>query len=1214
MNDLGLGIVVSMKDAFSRNAYRIQSSMSALDQTVAAASVSMQRNLARIQKGTMMIGAGLAMLAVPTALVASTAATQKALGELASLGVKDLKALELAAQDFTNQWSGSSKAEFLTAAYDVRSALSGLTDEAVGKFAQMAALTGKATKATTAEMVGTFTTAYGIFKPIMADLGDIEWAQTFSGAMAQTVASFKTNGAQMAEAIKNIGAVAAASNVPLEEQLAILGQLQTTMPGSEAGTLYKAFIMKAAEAGDSLGLEFVDSAGQLKGVLDILDAVKEKFPDLSQAAAQVELKKAFGSDEAVKFLLQMSQGATTLKGNIDAVRRAMEQGTVVTLEMARAMNADIGARFVLLRQQVQNLFEILGATLLPVVTPVMKALSQFVLRMQAIAQRAPGLTRAVLTLAMVLGGLLAIAGGVTAVVGTIGLLVPAVQAGFVALSAGAASAAAAIGAWLAPVLAAIAVIVAGVYLLKRAWQSNFAGIRDIVGNAWTRVRLVFEGIRQLVTSLRNGTGQLSADVAEQLQSMGLLGFVTTVFRLYHRVRVYLAAVRDAFVGSFASVRETIEPTVRALFQAYRELAGAIAFVFQSLTAGDGVGAVDFWRAMGTAVGRTLGIMAKVAAVVWRFCVLPMIRLVRVLAVVIRVGFIVGRALTTAFIGGARFVWKFFLPLRLLVQALRHVFVVVRTLWGVLRGDVSVLDGLRRIGSSAGRLLVTPFLWARDVIIGVFRTLMALPGRLVPAAAIPARVFLWAMSTVWSTVSGIADRFGGLGRTFLSAMMAPFNSLPALFSGLWACLTGGVDAFIGGIFDRFSGLTNRVQVFADMARKALGWLFGKSEATVGSIGRIAAPEVATAPVMAPAPKAVAPLAALPLSVAPPPVASAPVLASAPQAAQAPPLTELPQPAVVRAAIPPQAPAVSWQALEHGFTRLLSRLNTLLEMALNRVRGMGAPIVRQAAPVAMAITMASSPALGLPAPAVQVSPQLSVAAPVVQSVPMPAIAPARPAPPVHLVAPVVQPAPPAVVPQAPPQPISSAIWGGVRTPAIPQPAVRPVMPSIRIEGEAIQAIRRAEAIAARVERAVRDPERELRQTAISVVNRETARIAPVRVEPLPGVNVRFDPASVIRDVAHETLAQKPSPPRPVEVDRRKAQLLGETRGSVGSSPGSNDAREDPRFERLLDALRVELRAVADRPIDVSVSTKLDGRQIAQSVYKDLRERKVRNYETM
>lgn len=71
MNDLGLGVVVSMKDAFSRNAMRVQSSMQSLDASVAAASERMTRNLDRIQKGTMMIGAGLALLAVPAVLITS---------------------------------------------------------------------------------------------------------------------------------------------------------------------------------------------------------------------------------------------------------------------------------------------------------------------------------------------------------------------------------------------------------------------------------------------------------------------------------------------------------------------------------------------------------------------------------------------------------------------------------------------------------------------------------------------------------------------------------------------------------------------------------------------------------------------------------------------------------------------------------------------------------------------------------------------------------------------------------------------------------------------------------------------------------------------------------------------------------------------------------------------------------------------------------------
>ena len=135
-------------------------------------------------------------------------------------------------------------------------------------------------------------------------------------------------------------------------------------------------MMKAAEAGEELGLSFTDSSGRLKGVVDILREVQRQFPDLSQAAAQVQLKKAFGSDEAVKFVLQMSQGLGALEGSIQSVAKAMRSGTAVTEEMANAMNMDIGAQFILLRQQFGNLFETLGKTLRPVVGPVIGGISK----------------------------------------------------------------------------------------------------------------------------------------------------------------------------------------------------------------------------------------------------------------------------------------------------------------------------------------------------------------------------------------------------------------------------------------------------------------------------------------------------------------------------------------------------------------------------------------------------------------------------------------------------------------------------------------------------------------------------------------------------------------------------------------------------------------------------------------------------------------------
>jgi len=78
--------------------------------------------------------------------------------------------------------------------------------------------------------------------------------------------------------------------------------------------------------------------------------------------------------------------------------------------------------------------------------------------------------------------------------------------------------------------------------------------------------------------------------------------------------------------------------------------------------------------------------------------------------------------------------------------------------------------------------------------------------------------------------------------------------------------------------------------------------------------------------------------------------------------------------------------------------------------------------------------------------------------------------------------------------------------------------------------------------------------------------------------------------------------------------RSRLLAVTRGALGSEArtgapalGSEDARP------LLEAIIARLDGIAERPIEVSVTTTLDGRKIAQAVYKEMRERKVRNYES-
>lgn len=1208
--DLGLGIVVSMKDAFSQNAQRIRGSMMDLDSTVADASERMTRNLDRIQQGTMMLGAGLALMAVPAALVASTAATQKALGELASLGVQDLRAIEDAAESFTNQWSGADKAAFITATYDVKSALSNLSDEAVGVFTSMAAMTAKATKATTQEMVGTFTTAYGIFKPIMADMNDMEWATAFSGAMAQTVASFKTNGTQMADAIKNIGAVAAASNIPLNEQLAVLGQLQTTMPGSEAGTLYKAFIMKAAEAGDELGLSFTDTSGRLKGVVPILQEIKRQFPDLSNAAAQVKLKKAFGSDEAVKFLLQMSAGMESLEGNIQSVGRAMKTGTAVTEQMADAMNQDIGARFLLLRQQVANLSEILGRTLLPVVTPVINGVSRFILFLQRMAKSMPGVTRAVLKLSMALGTILVVAGAVTAAVGMVGLMLPAIKAGFVAISAALAGVGSAVATYFLPVTAIIAGVILSVYLLKRAWETNFGGIQDVITGAWNKVSLVFRGIRELLGSLSGGIGQMSAELAQKLESAGLLGFVVTVFKAYYRVREALAGLWGAFSHAFGRIRAILEPTVRTLMSAYAALASAVFSVVEIFgvvaSATDG----SSWRTFGTVIGTVAGVLLQGLAFALKIVAWNLSLIVRALAVVVRSVVWVGKAIVGSLVGATKFIYKFLLPVRMIGEAFVAAGKIVYAVWQVLTGDISLLDGLKAIGGAVYDFLATPFRWARDVVVGVWNFISGIftsIGRLVADAAGQigqAILNLPIISTLRDMFATVRSFFAGdttffeagkkllitLGEGIWSAVTYPFtmlkNALGKLrnllpFSdareGPLASLTASGSALLKTLADGMS-LTQSLpaKVFGFAARGILSAAAGAWQQIKTAGGNLM--DAASGPFRM-AGKLWDGLSFGAQSVA---AKAGAIFGGLKQSL----FGDTPELALT----PPQVNA--WDALATGAVNLRDRIVATLSAvpgAVGRIfasagtegqslwqrlsSGASAGIQAikdRSAGIANGLLSSARAMLGVQTPIPQVAEQKQ---------------PLGAAPPAESIGQRIIESVLSLVPRLDERLVPKALSAMLML----QPVMATAAPPPQPMNGTVQTV----------------------AAAVEPVSK--SYIQPFAVEPAPEIGS----ASPAPDGIERPMTAAPTPiAKPLQSGLAETVPSERLITPARTAPATPQRGEEagPGLRELLESLLSRLDGLADRPVELSVTTNIDGRKVAEAVYKDLRERKIRNYETL
>ncbi|WP_445357281.1 phage tail tape measure protein [Microbulbifer sp. ANSA002] len=293
----------------------------------------------------------------------------RAIGEVKSLGVADaaLQKLEKTALRFSVQY-GESAAEFVRASYDIQSAIAGLTGNELSQFTEVGAILAKGTKSNTGTITAYMGTMYGIFQDTADQMGKAQWVQLLAGQTATAVQMFKTTGGEMSAAFSSLGADATAQGISMTEQMAILGSLQATMSGSEAGTKYRAFLKGVGKAQDELGMTFTDSQGRMMPMLDILQKLRNRFGDTIDVAESMQLQKAFGTQEAVALL-------NLLIPKSDGLQKSMEAlGNVQGLDKARQMAQDMAdpwERMDALGSAVKTLF---GRVMQPVLVPVVNTL------------------------------------------------------------------------------------------------------------------------------------------------------------------------------------------------------------------------------------------------------------------------------------------------------------------------------------------------------------------------------------------------------------------------------------------------------------------------------------------------------------------------------------------------------------------------------------------------------------------------------------------------------------------------------------------------------------------------------------------------------------------------------------------------------------------------------------------------------------------------
>jgi hypothetical protein len=336
----------------------------------------------------------------------------RVLGEVKSLGVvqDDLDQLAHTAADFSIEF-GKSATEFVGAAYDIKSAMGELSGKELSGITKASAVLAAATKADTATITGYMGTMYGVFKQQAEAMGKDNFAAMVAGQTAQAVEMFKTTGAEMSAAFTSIGAAGTAAGIAMHEQMAVLGTLQATMSGSEAGTKYKAFLAGIAGAQDKLNLSFVDGNGNMLGMVAILQKLKDKFGDTFTVAESDALKKAFGSDEAVALIKQMIPDIDGLAHSIDGVGR--QTGMDKATQMAHAMTDQwerLGAVWFALRAGA-------GASVLPTISAVVGGIVDGMAVLVKWTQMFPHLTEAVTWTALGLAGLTAVAASWTLIMG-----------------------------------------------------------------------------------------------------------------------------------------------------------------------------------------------------------------------------------------------------------------------------------------------------------------------------------------------------------------------------------------------------------------------------------------------------------------------------------------------------------------------------------------------------------------------------------------------------------------------------------------------------------------------------------------------------------------------------------------------------------------------------------------------------------------------------
>lgn len=390
--------------------------------------------------------------------------------------------------------------------------------------------------ATVSDIVTDGLTAFGLSASDSAHFADV---------MAAASSNANTNVSMMGETFKYAAPVAGALGYDMEDVAIATGLMANAgIKGSQSGTALRSLMTRLAKptkesgtAMKALGISITDAEGNTLPFMDVMEQLRDKFGNLSEAeAAQYAAMLAGqnGMSGLLAIVNASNEDFTKLSNAVTTASDAQDGYNGTAERMAAIMGDNLNGKLTVLKSSLEEAGISLGTALTPAIEKVTAGLQGAVNWFNSLDDSTKSTIATVGAVVAAIGPFLVILGTVVssagAVVGAIGS-VGAVLSGPVVAGFGAAIAAA------GPFIAIGAAVVAAGVLIYKNWDTIKAKAAELATNLKTK----FEDIKRNATEKFNAIKQTVSTTMDNVKND-----ITTKFE----------AAKQSFNNTVNNIKET----------------------------------------------------------------------------------------------------------------------------------------------------------------------------------------------------------------------------------------------------------------------------------------------------------------------------------------------------------------------------------------------------------------------------------------------------------------------------------------------------------------------------------------------------------------------------------------------------------------------------------------------------------------------------------